>query len=1626
MSRHLNLRILALALLFGTQSALAGTLATIPLTLKQAVPSNVLFSLSVEYPTANTAAYQGSEDYLSTNTYLGIFDEAGCYDYDAGNSRFNPISKGTTSHICTGHWSGNFLNWATMTGLDEFRSAMTGGNRIVDTDSQTVLQRAYQSGQGGVANFTQKKHSGTGATPYPSTATLTITNQGQGSKMSVSLAGTGVANCANPTYSNGSFSCSITMADTNEAGSCSSWTGSGTNTSPYTCATFGAFPISGTPSTATGATKSTATTTSSASETVSCTNPTYAGSTFSCTLKDSSNTTGSCTTWQGTGTSISPFSCSDFGLFGSATFTQSSQNAATTFNSGSSSITETATGCSYNSSKKIITCDLPSGGKTTCTTSGTGTTSNPYICKTTSTWTIANRPSATVTAITNGITSPTGTKKYLPPATITYNNPNAYYYIPGYAGSDSSTSTYYYYSTYNVGFGGSTSYNVHVKVCDSSIGLESNCTPYGTTYKPTGSIQKYGNTMRFGLFSYYNAQDIDNAVMRSKAKYVAPTKWTESGSTSNTDMEWSATDGTFVLNPDPTEAASSYGTPVTNSGIINYINKFGYDAKTYKTRDNVGKLYYETLKYLRGLKQPTLAFYEKSAPYNDGFPVITDWDDPVQYSCQKNFIINMGDTHTHCDLRLPGGLFTTGCGVYNGQAADYGSLTDAGVDAAEWTTKLGTLEGLPNLATTKFEDNSSYYMSGLAYWAAFNGFRTFSGNTMKAQTFIIDVQEYGDYGKLDPTKSKWQTSASQYWYAAKYGGGRFNANGSPYDSTVDANPVTTNPSSDSWWTTSTQTTGKWPQNLLPAGNPASMKKAVDSAFETIAKLSSIDSAAGVSSGELGVSTGTDVFTTSYSADNWYGDVLSYHIDGTLNVATAPTWKASTYLNPTTLNPSSGTPPWKTRRVISFNDGLEADGSASTATNGRRGVQFKATQDTGTNLFTTSFSPRQQALLNQHPGAAASADGVGSDRVDYLRGDNSNEGNKGELWRSRSNSLGDLIHSSAVYVRFPTFSNIPGVDATTYKAFASAIASRTPVVYAGANDGMLHAFNASDLADDGMSSATDIGATADSGKEMLAYVPAAVYGKLSQLTSTAYAHQYYVDSTPVIADAQLGSPTCTASSDTYKCWRTIVAGGLKAGGQGIYALDGTNPGNFATANANSLVLWEFTDRDDADLGYTFSTPLIRKMNNDKWAVIFGNGYNNTEADGSASSDGRAYLYILMLDGPGTDASTGRGNTWTQDTNYFKIKLNAPGEGSTTKLSPANGLSNVQGIDKNNDNIVDYLYAGDRYGNIWKVDVSSTNPANWKSAFGAVANPDPLFTAVTSETTPAKQQVTTSPLVVASPNGGYMVMFGTGSFIDDSDKNSPFTLESFYGIWDKDDGTTKVTGRSQLQKQATLAYNSTVGYNLLSNCAVQYSSTATPPSTATTLCPSSLSPSVNGDSKVDQQLGWVLDLNFSMATTNPGERYISDPLPTLSNGLLTFVTLTPSADVCDPSYTSFEYNLNYLTGGSDGNAIYFNFPTGGGTPTAITTGFSVNGSTVTTNPSGRKTSGGGAGQNPAGISARGTNPYDSATSGTGCNPFVAGRACRNPNWDCTITPGSPPSVSCRKGTPTGEISWRQITN
>ncbi len=1617
-------------------AAQAGTLADIPLSLKGGVPPNVMFALSTEFPTAITAAYQGSNDYAASNEYLGYFDPDKCYSYSSANGYFSPVG-GSTNHACS-TWSGNFLNWATMTGLDEFRYAMTGGQRVLDTAALTVLERTFISNQGSASsNFPDKKFVESGSTtPFPvNGSTVTIQNHNRGSQMVILPQGGDVANCTSPTLSNGSFSCgTMVLSSSGTSATCNTWGGSGTSTSPYICTSFSyGGGITGT------ATKKTTSTASSGSvssnATVTCSNPGFDTPPFSCTLTMGNGATGSCSSWSGSGTLASPYLCTSFGSFsstsGSSGFTPTGTGNTTgnfTTTTKGAQVSENVT-CTGNASGPTLSCPMSSTGaarndKAVCSTFNVDNAGN-YKCS--GSFGFANASSGAASGAENYVShsvrnnstaqlSVGGSNiRYYTNYTITYtpNNTSTVYYTQTYQGSTSNSGTYYYVSAYDVAFGSSQTYNVRVRVCDSSIGLESNCKQYGSVYKPTGAIQDNGDIMRFGVTSYFQANDIDNAVLRSKLKYVAPTKYSAAGQpVANPNAEWSATDGTLFSNPDASDAATanSFIGASSNTGVINYINKFGSVSQSYKTYDTVGKLYYETLKYLRG-KSATPDFYKGAKVSNsDGFPVITQWDDPVQYSCQKNYIITIGDVHTWCDKRLPGdshgGTGSSVCNAYtdgngNAHANDYGSLPgDTQLNVASLTAAVGTLEGVSNLATNYTgAGGAGFGMAGLSYWAASKDFRPDLPGTQHVQSYVIDVQEARDCGYR-----------SQFWLTSKYGipdsydaAGAWLTTNNPAMGTavLPSGGCASNPPPDS----------AWPKNLLRAGDPQSMISSVRSALTTIAAQIGDEAALAQSSGTLDTGTGAYIYRALYNSGGWQGDLQALAIDTTGAIAASPAWKASTKL-----------PAAAQRRIFTYNDGLAANGTAETTTNSRRGVSFDAAS------FAT-LSSRQQALLNTDQFGVA--DSYGADRINWVRGDQSKEANGAGTttanpnpnygWRSRSpsastgltNLLGDVVNSNPVFVAQPAAQ--PGDGFTTY---ARGIRNRRPAIYVGGNDGMLHAYDASyTLTATGMPQPTST-----SGTELFAYVPSAVYKNMPQLMSPNYSHKYFVDGSPTVADACFGNAAGTACGSATS-WKTMLVGGLNAGGQGVYALDVTDP----TAFSASKVLWEFTDRDDPDLGYTFSKPVIVQLNNQKWAVIFGNGYNNTVADGSASADGRAYLYVLYVDGPGN------GNRWVKNTNYFKIPLVSPSE-VATPLSPANGLSTVSAVDRDQNGTADIVYAGDRYGQLWKVDLSSATPSVWKVDLTSGGKPSPLFTASNGG---AIQQITTGIEVAAHPNGGFMVTFGTGSWVDTSDPYGPYVSNSLYGIWDRDDHSTIVT-RSQLQQQKTLAYVTDAGvactagtddcYGVVSNCQPNY--TGAPRSTAASaLCPATQVASGNAG----QQFGWYMDL------PGTGERTRSSA-PRLSGNVVSFTTLMPATDPCSGNTSGTEYNLSLLTGGSPVRAVYV-LPgnTTGLVSTTVVPGATSQPISVVV---ASKTISGGASDSPAVFNstpAATTITVCGGTSGVACDStFIPGWGfLRNMNgptasagkyslncFPASIGDTQPTCIRKTKPGKYGRLDWRQI--
>ncbi|MET0265796.1 MAG: PilC/PilY family type IV pilus protein [Duganella sp.] len=406
---------------------------------------------------------------------------------------------------------------------------------------------------------------------------------------------------------------------------------------------------------------------------------------------------------------------------------------------------------------------------------------------------------------------------------------------------------------------------------------------------------------------------------------------------------------------------------------------------------------------------------------------------------------------------------------------------------------------------------------------------------------------------------------------------------------------------------------------------------------------------------------------------------------------------------------------------------------------------------------SALSSAQQAQLDQPPqtavpaapsqSASSAGDGLGPLRLAYLRGDRTHEGT---LFRVRSSVLGNSVHSTPVRVGQP-----PGVSASA--------PVRPDMLYLGANDGMLHAFDVAD------------------GRERFAYVPAAVFGALNQLPDPAYVQRAYVD-----GPASAGEVSIAGQA------RTVLLSGMGGGAQGVFALDITDPVHFADKGG---VLWEFTDRDDPMMGNVTALPQIARLRINassagkvvyRYFAVVASGLNNYAADGHASSSGEGALFLLALDKP-------RNDPWRLQDNYYRF---------TTPIADATLANALHAPVLVNDRAgsLRYAYAGDLQGNLWRFDFSGGLP--WKQTVGPGPNSTPLF--VARDAAGKRQPITQLPQVVYAEQGGYLLLFGTGKLIEQADRSAArYAPQSLYAIHDSlRQPADIVSGRHQLTRRTLL--------------------------------------------------------------------------------------------------------------------------------------------------------------------------------------------------------------------------------
>lgn len=315
------------------------------------------------------------------------------------------------------------------------------------------------------------------------------------------------------------------------------------------------------------------------------------------------------------------------------------------------------------------------------------------------------------------------------------------------------------------------------------------------------------------------------------------------------------------------------------------------------------------------------------------------------------------------------------------------------------------------------------------------------------------------------------------------------------------------------------------------------------------------------------------------------------------------------------------------------------GGAVTTLNASEQNNFGATQLGALGQYAT-MTTGSGGTVNQRSLA------VGAPMVNFLRGQRVNEGYEANsntaFYRSRQGVLGDIVNAQPLYVRAPT----RNFTDTGFAAFKTAQASRAPVVYLAANDGMLHAFNGA----------------ADGGDELWAFIPSSVLPNLYRLVDTDYPsnHRFFTDGSPISGDVY---------DTTASAWKTILVAGLNKGGKAYYALDITNP-------TSPKALWEFTD---ADMGYSYGNPVIGKLNDGTWVVFVTSGLNN--------ADGKGYLYVL-------DAITGAIR--------YKIGTTAGTPSDPSGLTKITGWV-VQNADTNMT--FNHIYGVDLHGNVWRFDVNN---------------------------------------------------------------------------------------------------------------------------------------------------------------------------------------------------------------------------------------------------------------------------------------------------------------------------------
>jgi len=735
--------------------------------------------------------------------------------------------------------------------------------------------------------------------------------------------------------------------------------------------------------------------------------------------------------------------------------------------------------------------------------------------------------------------------------------------------------------------------------------------------------------------------------------------------------------------------------------------------------------------------------------------------DPVQYSCQQNFALLTTDGYWNTDSaadvkNLSGGTIgnmdggSTPRPMYEGPTASSASLADAAkyyYDTDLRTSALGNCTGAlgvdvcdNNVFVSGTDNNVKQHMTTFTLGLGVDGTLAYTSDYKTATS--------GDFYNLGtPTRAgivNWpvpvegnETTVDDLWHAAVNGQGTYFSAKDPAQLTNSLSEALTAIGAK-----------------IGAGAAAAtstLNPVTGDNFAYVASYTTVKWTGNLEARSINISTGAVSEDATWCAE----DVVAGTCAAPSNIAAETSGSSTVYY---CVTPSATTSTCPAPGIL---DGTNCKVEVATSCTGTMAAKVGTASDTRTikmnvagalqdftyaNLVTAGVSTNfQSAFLGsnlsqwsslsptQQPAAA------GANLVNFLRGqkgfeDRASNTAENRLYRYREAVLGDAVEAKPAYIGKPTFSYTdPG-----YAAFKAANASRAGTVYMGTNDGMLHAFDASN------------------GQERWAYVPSMVIPNLWKLADKNYSimHAYYVNGSPTIYD--ICSANCTDTATAI--WRTILVGGLNGGGRGYYALDITDP-------AAPTLMWEFTTANDGDLGYTFGNPVITKKADGTWVVLITSGYNNT----TGSNPGKGFLYVLN---PMTGAIISKLGTGVGD--------------ATTPSGLAKISAWVDDGEKNNT--AGYTYGGDLLGNLWRFDInaaaSATNPLKLATLFSDAAGTLP-------------QPITTRP-ELGKINNKRVVYVGTGKYLETLDLTNT-QQQTLYAIKDDNAMTTLANPRTTLVQQ-----------------------------------------------------------------------------------------------------------------------------------------------------------------------------------------------------------------------------------